>query len=217
MDRKLFIAPALQFVTTRAIATKLSPLRQQPFQLRAGNIKALGRQMPSRSSPITYRSPRPSSLPLAFALAACIFPIDTLSSLHFAVASLYVLVILISARDLRRRGIILTTIVCATPIIVSYLLTHGFSLDDAAPLRSAVSFVSIAITLVLVLQSLSASERLAAVQRERTNLARFFSPTTVEQLVEIDVPLSLARRQRAAVLFADIVGFTMLPESLLSN
>jgi adenylate cyclase len=77
--------------------------------------------------------------------------------------------------------------------------------------------VSIAITLVLVLQSLSASERLAAVQRERTNLARFFSPTTVEQLVEIDVPLSLARRQRAAVLFADIVGFTMLPESLLSN
>jgi adenylate cyclase len=119
-----------------------------------------------------------------------------------------VLVILISARDLRGRGIILTGILCAALVAISYLLTHGFSLDGAAPLRSAVSFVSIAITLVLVLQSLSASERLAAVQRERTNLARFFSPSTLEQLVEIDVPLLLARRQRAAVLFADIVGFT---------
>ena len=118
------------------------------------------------------------------------------------------LVILISARDLRRRGTIWTAIACGALVVVSYLLTRGFSLDGAAPLRSAVSFVSITITLVLVLQSLAASERLTAVQRERTNLARFFSPTTVEQLVELDVPLSLARRQRAAVLFADIVGFT---------
>jgi class 3 adenylate cyclase len=154
------------------------------------------------------RTARQHSLPLAFALAAGIFLVDTLCSLHFAVASLYVLVVLLSARNLRRRGIILTGIFCATLTIISYVITHGCSLDGAAPLRSAVSFVSIATTVILVLQGLLASERMASLQRERTNLARFFSPTTVEQLVEIDVPFSVARRQRAAVLFADIVGFT---------
>jgi adenylate cyclase len=102
----------------------------------------------------------------------------------------------------------LTGFSCAALTIVSYLVTHGFALDRAAPLRSAVSFVSITITTILVLHGLSTSEHLAAVQRERTNLARFFSPTTVEQIIEIDVPLSVAHRQRAAVMFADIVGFT---------
>jgi adenylate cyclase len=153
-----------------------------------------------------FRSGRQHSLRLAFALAAYIFRADSLSSLHFAVASLYALVILLSAQDLRRRGIILTGVFSAALTVVSYLLTHGFSLDGSAPLRSAVSFVSITITAVV--RGLSASERLAEIQRERTNLARFFSPTTVEQLVQIDVPLSMARRQRAAVLFADMVGFT---------
>jgi len=164
--------------------------------------------MAPREYSIMFRSATQHSLRLAFALAACIFLVDTLSSLHFAVASLYVLVILLSAQDLRRRGIILTGVSCAALAVVSYLLTHGFSLDGSAPLRSAVSFVSITITVILVVRGLSASERLAEVQRERTNLARFFSPTTVEQLVQIDVPLSMARRQRAAVLFADMVGFT---------
>lgn len=114
---------------------------------------------------------------------------DTLSSLHFSVASLYVLVILLSARDLHRCGIIWAGILCAALTLVCYLLTHGFALKGAAPLRSAVSFVAIAVTVILLMQSLSAAERLAAVQRERTNLARFFSPATVEQLVEVDVPL----------------------------
>jgi len=68
--------------------------------------------------------------------------------------------------------------------------------------------VSIATTVILVLQGPLASERMASLPRERTNLARFFSPTIVEQLVQIDVPFSVARHQRAAVLFADIVGFT---------
>jgi len=68
--------------------------------------------------------------------------------------------------------------------------------------------VAIAVAVIWILQGLMADERLAALQRERTNLARFFSPATVEHLVEVDVPLSVARRQKAAVLFADMVGFT---------
>ncbi|MCS3893494.1 adenylate cyclase [Bradyrhizobium japonicum USDA 38] len=155
-----------------------------------------------------FYSARPHSLGPAIVLAACIFLMDTLSSLQFAVASLYVAVILISAYDLQCRGIILTGIWCAALTALSYVLTHGFTVTGTAPLRSLVSYVSITITVVLVIRNRSANERLAEVKRERTNLARFFSPKIVEQLVQIDVPLSVARRQKAAVLFADVVGFT---------
>ena len=44
--------------------------------------------------------------------------------------------------------------------------------------------------------------------RERTNLARYFSPTMVEELSTKDEPLGQIRSHDAAVLFVDIVGFT---------
>jgi len=52
--------------------------------------------------------------------------------------------------------------------------------------------------------------RQAVVERERANLARYFSPTMIDELAETDVPLGETRRQNVAVLFADIVGFTTL-------
>jgi adenylate cyclase len=52
--------------------------------------------------------------------------------------------------------------------------------------------------------------RQATVERERANLARYFSPTMIDELAETDVPLDETRRQDVAVLFADIVGFTSL-------
>jgi adenylate cyclase len=52
--------------------------------------------------------------------------------------------------------------------------------------------------------------RQATVERERANLARYFSPTMIDELAETDVPLDATRRQDVAVLFADIVGFTAL-------
>jgi len=48
----------------------------------------------------------------------------------------------------------------------------------------------------------------AGIERERTNLARYFSPNVVEQLSKNDEPLKQVRTQNVAVLFADIVGFT---------
>ena len=56
--------------------------------------------------------------------------------------------------------------------------------------------------------------RQVEVERERTNLARYFSPNMVEELARTDRPLGTPRRQNAAVLFADIVGFTRLSETL---
>ena len=59
----------------------------------------------------------------------------------------------------------------------------------------------------LVLESVRA-------ERARENLARYFSPDVAEELASDEHDLGAARRQRAAVLFADIVGFTRLSESL---
>ncbi|MFZ5733575.1 MAG: adenylate/guanylate cyclase domain-containing protein [Pseudomonadota bacterium] len=48
----------------------------------------------------------------------------------------------------------------------------------------------------------------ASLERERTNLARYFSPNVVEELSKNDEPLKQVRTQDIAVLFVDIVGFT---------
>ena len=50
--------------------------------------------------------------------------------------------------------------------------------------------------------------------RERANLARYFSPTMVDELAGRDEPLGPIRRQDVAVMFVDIVGFTPLAESM---
>ena len=62
------------------------------------------------------------------------------------------------------------------------------------------------------LRDAQAAERRA--DRARTNLARYFSPKLVEILATKDQPLGPVRRQDLAVLFADIVGFTALAETL---
>lgn len=48
----------------------------------------------------------------------------------------------------------------------------------------------------------------AALERERANLARYFSPNVVDELSHNDEPLKQIRTQNVAVLFVDIVGFT---------
>lgn len=48
----------------------------------------------------------------------------------------------------------------------------------------------------------------AALERERANLARYFSPNVVEELSRNDEPLKRIRSQEIAVLFVDIVDFT---------
>jgi class 3 adenylate cyclase len=148
------------------------------------------------------------SLPVAAAIAAGIFLIDTLTSLHFAVASLYVIVVLIAAHDLPRRGIVITGVTCAFLTVMSYVLMHGLVVDGAAPLRFVVSLISILIATILVLRNVSVNLRVKEIERERANLARFFSPKIVDQLVDIHTPFSFARRQPATVLFADMIGFT---------
>lgn len=48
----------------------------------------------------------------------------------------------------------------------------------------------------------------AALERERANLSRYFSPNVVDQLSKNDEPLKQIRTHDVAVLFVDIVGFS---------
>lgn len=57
----------------------------------------------------------------------------------------------------------------------------------------------------------------AALERERENLARYFSPNVVEELSNNDEPLKQIRTQDIAVLFVDIVGFTQYSASRSSE
>ncbi|MDP4006593.1 adenylate/guanylate cyclase domain-containing protein [Methylobacterium sp. NEAU K] len=52
----------------------------------------------------------------------------------------------------------------------------------------------------------------ACVERARDNLARHVSANLVDELAELDEPFGPARIQDAAILFADVIGFTSLCE-----
>ena len=70
-------------------------------------------------------------------------------------------------------------------------------------------FLIVAMTLALAVRRSNALLiSHAGIERERTNLARYFSPNVVEQLSGNDEPLKQVRTQNVAVLFADIVDFT---------
>ncbi len=56
--------------------------------------------------------------------------------------------------------------------------------------------------------------RQAETLREHTNLARYFSPTVVEELSKNDQPLKEIRSQQIAVLFVDIIGFTQMAQKM---
>lgn len=75
--------------------------------------------------------------------------------------------------------------------------------------QEIIVFLIVAVTLALAVRRSNALLiSHAGIERERTNLARYFSPNVVEQLAGNDEPLKQVRTQDVAVLFADIIGFT---------
>ena len=80
--------------------------------------------------------------------------------------------------------------------------------------QEIVVFMIVAVTLALaVRRSNDLLIRHAAVERERGNLARYFSPNVVAELSTQDEPLKQVRTQNVAVLFVDIVGFTAFADT----
>src|SRR5437868_4987394 len=83
------------------------------------------------------------------------------------------------------------------------------TINIPARIQEIVVFVIVAVTLaVAVRRSNALLVSHAGIERERSNLARYFSPNVVEQLSKNDEPLKQVRTENVAVLFVDIVGFT---------
>ena len=88
------------------------------------------------------------------------------------------------------------------------------SIVFGARIQEIVVFMIVAVTLaVAVRRGNHLLIRHAAVERERGNLARYFSPNVVEELSKNDEPLKQVRTQNVAVLFVDIVGFTAFADA----
>ena len=79
------------------------------------------------------------------------------------------------------------------------------------PMRAIEMVVLLIVAATLALAARRSNNLLlshASLERERTNLARYFSPNVVKELSKNDEPLKQVRTQNVAVLFVDIVGFT---------
>jgi PAS domain S-box-containing protein len=59
-------------------------------------------------------------------------------------------------------------------------------------------------------------QRLSEIESKRANLARYFSPNIVEELMQSGGRLDFARTQIVTVLFVDIIGFTRVSATLTS-
>lgn len=106
--------------------------------------------------------------------------------------------------------------------IMAQMLDPNY-IDFGVRVQESVIFLIVAFMLAL---SVRRFNRLllenAALERERSNLSRYFSPNVVESLSRNDEPLKQTRTHDVAVLFVDIVGFTsfasdMSPEKLIET
>ncbi|WP_037087802.1 sensor histidine kinase [Neorhizobium vignae] len=92
-------------------------------------------------------------LSFAFALALTVFYLDTFTDIHSALATLYVITLLLSAETLTEKGTLLLTAVCVGLSTLSYAAAHGTDADLAAILRLAVAVAAILITCALIIRN----------------------------------------------------------------
>jgi hypothetical protein len=101
--------------------------------------------------------PPPNSSPLhplaAAALAVTIFVVDAFTPLDMAVAVLYVVVVLMAANFLDRRGLLLVSAGCLIATVVAYVMAHGLTTTTALG-RCVMSVAAIAITAFLALKAI---------------------------------------------------------------
>ncbi|MER8579641.1 ATP-binding protein [Mesorhizobium sp. M1423] len=101
----------------------------------------------------------------ALLLALGIFLFDVLSPLEGAIAVLYVLVVLIAARTLRRADFLVAAAGTIVLTLLAYAISHGIEDFGSPALRATVSLAAIAIATALALQSQAATATLAAQAR----------------------------------------------------
>jgi PAS domain S-box-containing protein len=112
--------------------------------------------------PVQYDATAASPiLPVAAAaIGIAIFLLDTFTSLDIAIAVLYVAVVLMAARFLQRRGVLIVSAACLALTVLSYLVQHASHAFDNSLLRCLVSLSAITITTVLALKTQSTASAL---------------------------------------------------------
>ncbi|WP_332304940.1 sensor histidine kinase [Rhizobium sp. GR12] len=98
----------------------------------------------------------------AFMLAATIFYLDTFTDIQSALATLYVITLLLSAETLTEKGTLLVAGLCIGLSALSYAAAHGLDGDLAAALRLTVAIAAMIITCLLIIRNQRA--RLALLQ-----------------------------------------------------
>ena len=99
-------------------------------------------------------SPLLPAIAAAFALG--IFAVDAATTLDIAIAVLYVVVVLLSANFLQRRGVLIVASGCIALTVLAYLLSHPIEADTAL-VRVVMSLSAIAATAFLALKNQSAN------------------------------------------------------------
>ncbi|MEM1156985.1 MAG: adenylate/guanylate cyclase domain-containing protein [Verrucomicrobiota bacterium] len=95
-----------------------------------------------------------------------------------------------------------------------YVMGEGVVVSDVLFGRPVV-FIGLALAAAFsIRQSLHMISRIGEAEAKRTLLARYFSPSVVEDITENPEEVRQARRQKVTVLFMDIRGFTKLCENL---
>lgn len=93
------------------------------------------------------------------------------------------------------------------PTLSFYLDPESIRLDTR--IREIAIFAMVAFVLSVTVKRFGdLMQAHVSVERERVNLARYFSPNMIDELSANDEPLRDIRVQDVAVLFVDIVGFT---------
>ncbi|MGZ2385384.1 PAS domain-containing protein [Rhizobium brockwellii] len=89
----------------------------------------------------------------AFLLAATLFYLDTFTDIQSALATLYVITLLLSAETLTVKGTLLLAGVCIGLSVLSYVAGHGLEGDLAAALRLTVAIAAMIITCLLIIRN----------------------------------------------------------------
>ena len=99
---------------------------------------------------------------VAILLAAAIFVVDALTPLDYAIAVLYVLVVILSADFLDARGISAVALACSAMTVIGFLIGHFGSFDTGAIVRFAISLCAIMVAAFLELSNKAANARLVS-------------------------------------------------------
>jgi PAS domain S-box-containing protein len=114
---------------------------------------------------------------VSIAIMAAIFAVDALTTLHIAIAVMYVTVVLLSVNFLSRRGVLALALACMGLTVVGYIMSAAQSDTSFALARCVVSLAAIATTCCLALQNMAVTENLLAGQEALRRSEAFLAGT----------------------------------------